>query len=216
MVGATQIGGQAETTTQDPSMLQLVPRPSRTRNLILIAAVVVALVAAGFSPNILRPSVSQPDGSSGGMSSVLASHRQVMTASTMTTQTWPRVDVQSVDDVPGASAAGAWILEESDLASFDPPLDESNYESGLSFLTAAIPGFDADVDALPQPLGRGERSILMVLWNIENCADLEAGLGAFARVDLGTIIGTSATESLPDFAAPGFDVEFLRRTGACA
>ena len=196
-------------------MSQLVPRPSRTRNLLLIAAVVVALVAAVFSPIILRPSVSQPD-TSGGMSSVLASHRQLMTATTITTQTWPRVDVQSINDMPGARAAGAWVIEESDLEGFDPPLDESDYESGLSFLNAAIPGFDAELDALPQPLGRGERSVLMVLWNIENCDELEAGPEASARVDLSTLIGTSTTENLPEIAAPGFDVDLLRRTGACA
>lgn len=197
-------------------MLQLAPTPSRGRNLLLIAAVVVALVAAVFSPNILRPSVSRPGGSSGGMSSVLASHRQLMTASTMTAQTWPRVDVQSIGDVPGASAAGAWVVKESDLAGFDPPLDESNYESSLSYLTAAMPGFNAELDALPQPLGRGERAILVVLWDIDDCDDLDVNPRATARVGLGTIIGTSATENLPDFAAPGFDVELLRSTGVCA
>jgi len=204
------------TWAPDPSMTQLAPRPSRARNRLLIVAGAVALVAAVFSPNVLRPSVNDPNGSSSGSWRVLSSHREVMTITSMTAQTWPRVDIRSIDKVPGARLAGAWMVDESALADFDDTLDESSYESAVAYIEAAMPGFDTENDALPQSLGHGDPAFLIVLWDIDSCDALDVVPTVPARIETRTIVRTSNTEDLPDIAAPGFDVDALRRTGTCS
>jgi hypothetical protein len=216
MIDATRGSEQSATTAPDPSMAQLAPSPSPARNRLLISAVVVALVAAVFSPNILRPSVSGPNSDSTGSWSALPSHRQVMTTASVAARTWPRVDIYSIDDVPGAQLVRAWVVDESVLAGFDDTLDESSYESGLSFITAAMPEFDAERDALPQSVGWGDSTFLILLWDIDSCDVLDVVPAASARVESRTTFRTSSKENLPAYAAPGFDVELLRRTGACA
>lgn len=196
-------------------MAQLAPRPSRARNRLLLFAGAVALVAAVFSPNVLRPSVSPPNDGQFGSWGALPSHGQVMTITSLAAQTWPRVDIRSIGDVPGAQLAGAWMVDESVLADFDDTLDESNYESGLRYIEAAMSSFDAERDALPQSLGRGDTAILIVLWDIDSCDALEVVPPVPARLETRTIIRTSSTENLPDIAAPGFDVETLRQSGTC-
>lgn len=193
----------------------LAPLPSRARNRLLILAGAVALAAVVFSPNVLRPSLNPPDGSQSGSWTAMPSHREVMTTTSVTAQTWPRVDIRSIDDVSGARLAGAWIVGESVLADFDDNLDESSYESGLAYIEAAMPGFDAERDALPKSLERGDTAILIVLWDIDRCDALHVGPEASASVEARTILRTSRTDKLPDFAAPGFDVDTLRLTDIC-
>lgn len=130
-------------------------------------------------------------------------------------QTWPHVEVRSVDGVPGAQLTGAWIVDDSVLAGFDDTLDESSFGSGLSYLVAAMPGFDAERDALPQSLRRGDTAMLILLWDIDSCDALDTVPTAAATVEARTILRTSHTEDLPDIAAPAFDVDILRRTGSC-
>jgi len=203
------------TSAPDPSMTQLAPRPSRTRDRLLLVAGAVALVAAVFSPNVLRPSVNEPNGSSSGIWSALPSHQEVMTITSITAQTWPRVDVRSIDNVPGARLAGAWLVDDSALADFDDALDESSYQSGVAYIEAAMPSFDAESDSLPQSLGHDDHAFLIVLWDIESCDAFDVVPTVPARVDTRTIVRTSNTEDLPDIAAPGFDVDALRQTGTC-
>jgi hypothetical protein len=215
MLDATPDSGPTPTSAPDPSMAQLAPRPSRARNRLLLLAGVVVLIAAVFSPNVLRPSVNRPNSGYFGSWSALTSHRQVMTVTSMTAQTWPRVDVRSIDDVSGVQLAGAWMVDESVLADFDDTLDESRYESGRSYIEAAMPSFDAERDALPQSLGRGDTAILIVLWDIDSCDTLDIIPPAPARLESRTIVRTSHTGDLPEIAAPGFDVDTLRQSGAC-
>jgi len=215
MTDATPSSASTPTLVLDPSMAQLAPRPSRARNRLLVLLAVVALCGAVFSPNFLRPSVIPDNGGYSGSWSALPSHREVMTITTITAQTWPRVDVRSIADVPGAQLAGAWMVDESVLAGFDDTLDESGYESGLSYIEAAMPGFDAERDALPQSLGHGDDAILILLWVIDHCDTLDLVPKVPARVKTRTIVHTTHTESLPEIAAPGFDVDTLRELGAC-
>jgi hypothetical protein len=135
-----------------------------------------------------------------------------MTITSVTAQTWPHVDIRSIDDVPGAPLVRAWMVNELVLAGFDDTLDESEYESGMSYVKAALPGLDIERDALPQSLRRGDSATLIVLWDIDNCDALpQEG----AQLKSRTFLGTSSTEIIPDIGAPGFDVEVLRRTGIC-
>lgn len=212
MIDATSASA---TTTPDPSMERLAPRPSRVRNLFLVVVGIAALLAAWFSPTVLRASLSPRDGSQAGSWSALPSHREVLTTSLLTAQTWPRVDVRSVDDVLGARVAGAWIVDASVREAFDDTLDESDYESGRSYVEASMPGFDAERDALPASLEHGHSAFLVVLWDIDSCEALETGQAAQATVGARTVLRTSRAVDLPDFAAPGFDVDTLRRSGIC-
>jgi len=156
-----------------------------------------------FSPNVLRPSVIPDNGGYSGMWSALPSQREVMTITSVTAQTWPRVDVRSISGVPGAQLVGAWMVDESVLADFDETLDESSYESGLLYIEAAMPGFDAERDALPQSLGHGDLASLIMLWNIDSCDALDVVPKVPTRVESRTIVRTSHTENLPEIAAPG-------------
>ena len=213
---ATQEASQAATPTADPSMAQLAPRPSRFRKRLMVLAAVGVLAAAVLSPNVLRPSVSQSNSGSSGSWIGLPSQLQVMTTTSMTAQTWPHVDIESIEDLPGVQLVGAWIIDESVLEGFDTTIDETSYKSGLSYIEAALPGFDTERNALPQALGRNESAVLVALWDIESCDNLDAISGVPARLELRTIFHTSSTETLPDIASPGFDVDAFRRTGVCA
>lgn len=206
---------ESSTSTPDPSMERLAPRPSRVRNLLLVLAGIAVLLAAWFSPVVLRASLSPRDGSQAGSWSALPSHRQVLTTSLLTAQTWPRVDVRSVDDVPGAHVAGAWIVDASVSGAFDDSVDESDYESGRSYIEASMPGFDAERDALPTSLDHGHSAFLIVLWDIDSCDELEAGQTSPATADARTVLRTSRAVDLPDFAGPGFDIDALRGSGIC-
>ena len=78
-----------------------------------------------------------------------------------------------------------------------------------------MPGLDVEGDALPKSLDHGDSAFLIVLWDIDACAELLADPEATAAVEARTAVGTSRIVSLPDFAAPGFDIDTLRRSGIC-
>jgi len=215
MFKATLDSVSTAASVPDPSMAQLAPRSSRARNRLLLLLGTVSLVAAVFSPNVLRPSVIPHNGGYSGSWRALPSHREVMTITSITAQTWPRVEVRSIADVPGAQLVSAWMVDDTVLADLDDTLDESSYESGLSFIEAALPGFDAERDELPQSLEHGDLAILIVLWDIASCDTLDVVPKVPARVETRTIVRTSLTENLPEIAAPGFDVDTLRESGAC-
>ncbi|MEO6123490.1 MAG: hypothetical protein ABIR32_07240 [Ilumatobacteraceae bacterium] len=202
-------------STPDPSMDRLAPRPSRARNRLLVLVGVFILVAAAFSPNLLRPSLSPPNGNQSGSWSALPSHREVLTTASVAAQTWPRLALRSVIAVPGARVVGAWIVEESVAAALDGTVDESYYETGLEYLAAAMPGLDLEGDALPKSLDHGDTASLIILWDVDACDELVANPDVSAALEARTAVRTSRTVDLPDFAAPGFDIDLLRRSGIC-
>jgi len=94
----------------DPTLSTLIPRRSIRRNLLLASAAMLLLVAVWTSPPLLRPSVVSD--SSGGSSTALTRQHQVLTMTQLSPDGWPRVRLQSVNDLPGARVAGAWVLAD--------------------------------------------------------------------------------------------------------
>lgn len=196
----------------DPSLEALVPRRSRFRNLALGAAGVAVLVGAFMSPAMLRPSVVSESDVSGSWSA-LAPHPWILAVVELQADAWPKVDVQSVADLPGARVAGAWVLADG-LATFDDQLDPGAFASGEDFLEAALaPGSLPVADALPRSLDLGETASLVILWEITDCSQL--GAGVEAQVELKTVLGTTNHQGLGSLSAPGFDVQTLTESGIC-
>ncbi len=214
-LGASMTDETVNETAPDPSMAMLAPTSTRRRNLLLALAGFALLAAAWLSPALLRPSVVPANGAGAGSWHALPSNRQVLTMTQVTARTWPNVELRSVVDVPGADVAGTWMIDDAVLAGFDDAIEESAFDSGEAYLRAAMPAFDTGADSLPRRLGHGQSAILVVLWNVAGCDVLDTPEPVPAPIELGTVIRTGRREELPPIAAPGFDVDTLRRSGTC-
>ena len=215
MSNATVDSPPAESSSPDPSMTRLAPTRSRARNRILVAAGFATLVAAWFSPNLLQPSIDETNGAHAGSWSALPSHHQVLTMTSLNSQTWPRVGVRSVVAVPGAEVAGAWIAAESVIADGHDDVDDADFDTGRDYLEAAIPALDFRADQLPRNVERGDTALLIVLWDIVSCDTLDSSSPPPAAVRLRTVVGTRGQADLPDIANPAFDLATLRESGTC-
>lgn len=195
----------------DRTLLTLIPRPSRRRNLLLGVAALVTLVGAWLSPMALRPSVSPAD--SAGSWSALSGAGQIVVVSRLEPNGWPTPELVSVTDVPGAVVSGAWLVPATDLT-FDEPARPADHGSGLDYLRAAAPGrrFD-ESSALPQPVRRGVVTQLVVIWDVVDCSSLSPDIVPSA--ELRTVVGTTVRDELPDLTSPGFDVPTLVDNGMC-
>lgn len=199
------------TSPPDPTLDVLVPRRSTARNGFLATAAAALIVGVWASPLLLRPTVVPHDPA--GAWAALAPHAEVVTIVRLRPQGWPEVDLRSVDDVPGASVAGSWVLPEGDYGLLDS-LDPADFETGADYLEAGFGGNGASaVHPLPQQLESGAATQLVTLWRIEDCAALVAGEAPF--VVTRSIVGTTHREQLDDIAAPGFDPLTLAETGLC-
>lgn len=127
----------------DPTLLTLIPRPSRRRNAVLAVAAVVVLVGLWFSPDLLRPSVR---GSAGGGSTGPVSAHEVRSAIDLDPHGWPWFTIESVADLPGATVEDAWVT----------PRDAQPAAS----------------DLLPQRAHAGTTTQLVILWKIVDCGRL--------------------------------------------
>lgn len=215
-MSATESSSMSDTPAADPTLTALAPTSTRPRNRLLVLTICTVLVAAMFSPTLLRPSVVPANGGSFGSWHALPSHRQVVTITQVTGQNWPSVELRSVLDVPGAEVENAWMVDDSVLVDFDDSVDESAFDSGDAYLRGAMPEFDPAADALPRRIGRDQSGILIVLWNVTGCDALDTVEPAPAMIALRTVVRTGHREELPAIAAPGFDVATLREVGACA
>jgi hypothetical protein len=127
----------------DPTLLTLIPRPSRRRNAVLAVAAVVVLVGLWFSPDLLRPSVV---GSAGGGSTGPVGAHEVRSAIDLDPHGWPWFTIESVADVPGATVEDAWVIPRDD-------------QPGAS-------------SRLPQRAHDGTATQLVILWRIVDCSRL--------------------------------------------
>ena len=195
----------------DPTLSTLIPRRSIRRNLLLASAAMLLLVAVWTSPPLLRPSVVSD--SSGGSSTALTRQHQVLTMTQLSPDGWPRVRLQSVNDLPGARVAGAWVLADP-LVQSQVATDPATYTTGLDYLRASFPhaNFGA-ASQLPQRLDRGESAQLSILWDIADCSRLNQGQRP--QIELTSILGTNTREQLPDWAGPWFALNAQSENGAC-
>lgn len=133
----------ATAPASDPTLLALIPRPSRRRNTILAVAAVAVLVGLWFSPDLLRPSVI---GDSGGGSWGPAGAHEVRSTIDLDPRGWPWFTIESVADLPGATVEDAWV----------PPRGDQPSAS----------------DRLPQRAHTGTTTQLVILWKIVDCGRL--------------------------------------------
>ena len=210
MIDATESSMTYADTESDPTLSSLVPQRSRGRSLVLVGVALLVVVGVWASHAVLRPTVVS--GSGGATWSALPTHDQVATVVLLDSSGWSR-DLESVTDVPGAQVAGAWLfpIEEIDL---DNTLAPADYADGLAYIEAALPARDfSESTQLPQRVPREGPSQLVVLWNITDCAALDAGPAPEAAIR--TWIGTTTRQSFDDFVRPGFDMPTLTEAGIC-
>lgn len=197
-------------TESDPTLSSLVPQRSLRRSVALLALAFLGAIGLWGSHGVLRPTVVSDSG--GATWTALPTHDQVATVVLLDPSGWSR-NLQSVTDVPGAQVAGAWLfpIDEIDL---DNTLDPADYADGLAYLEAAFPARDfGESSQLPQRVPRNGPSQLLVLWNITDCATLDAGPAP--QAELRTWLGTTTRQQFPEFLRPGFDMQTLTEAGIC-
>lgn len=210
MIDATASAIPHTDPESDPTLSSLVPQRSIGRSVALIGLALLGVIGLWASHGVLRPTVVSDSG--GAMWTALPAHDQVATVVLLDPSGWSR-NLRSVTDVPGAQVAGAWLfpVEEIDL---DNTLNPADYVDGLAYLEAAFPARDfGESSQLPQRVPRNGPSQLVVLWNITDCATLDAGPAP--QVELRTWLGTTTRQSLDGLARPGFDVSTLAEAGIC-
>jgi hypothetical protein len=168
------------------------------------------LIATWFSPRILKPSTFSR--SFVGMNSALGPRQAVLTITELRVHGWPRVELVSVGNVPGAVVDGSWLIP-SVLHIFDDEVAAADFSSGASYLNMALRGrAPSKNNKLPIKLDDEHRPQLVVLWRITDCAQLTE---QSPMLRMRTFVGTNVDEQLPEIASPGFDRELLRTTRAC-
>ncbi len=173
------------------------------RVLLWIGAALVLLVVGFVSLTVLRPQLTLGDGS-GSWGIVPASHQVISRVSIQAGwASWGGFEVAAVEDVPGATVAGAWILRSADADSI-----------AADSLAEQVPDLDLIGSVLPQRLGHEERADLIVLWDITDCEALVEGRQP--EVVLHNLVGYPLRRRLQqDISAPSFDLASLVDAGIC-
>lgn len=198
-----------EPSPPDPTLASLVPRSSARRNRALLGVALVLLVAVWVSPYVLRPSVATEDG--GGSWSPLPPHPEVVTSVDVEPKAWVDFSIESVGDVPGATATSAWLVPN---AVWPDDTDPAEFGSGLEFLLAGAFGDNLSAhNQLPQRADRSQRSRLVILWEIADCSKLVDELAP--DVQLRSILHIPSHQQLGAPAAPGSHYETLAEVGIC-
>jgi hypothetical protein len=210
MVTATDPSRPHDNPASDPTLSSLVPQRSLARDAALLALALLGLIGLWGSHGLVRPTVVSDSG--GGSWSPLPPHAQVATVILLDPSGWSR-NLESVTDVPGARIAGAWLFA-TDETDFDDTLDPADYADGVAYLEAAFPSRDfGERSRLPQRVPRNGPSQLLVLWNITDCAALDAG--PTPQAEIRTWLGTTTRQHLDDFHRPGWDVATLAEASIC-
>jgi hypothetical protein len=210
MIDATDSSVSRTEAEFDPTLSSLVPQRSLGRSIALIGFALLGVIALWASHGVLRPTVVSDSG--GATWTALPTHDQVATVVPLDPSGWSK-ELRSVTDVSGAQVAGAWLfpIEEIDL---DNTIEPADYSDGFTYLEAAFPARDfSESSQLPQRVPRNGPSQLVVLWNITDCATLDAGPAP--QAELRTWLGTTTRQSFDEFLHPGFDIPTLVEAGIC-
>ncbi|WP_019135310.1 hypothetical protein [Cellulomonas massiliensis] len=161
----------------DPTLATLVPRRSRLRDAAAVTAGVLVVLLALASATVLRPGF---DGS------WAAGARQIDGTDRLDTQYWrvptgwTTVTLLGVEDVPGATVEGAWLLPSDGTSVPSDPAGEG--------------------DPLPASAAPGTEVQVVVRWRVTDCeraaaatpvVHLRSALGLRSTVDLGGTLGDS-------------------------
>ncbi|WP_273653462.1 hypothetical protein [Cellulomonas fimi] len=185
---------------RDPDVDGLVP-PARRGSGLVVAALVVAVLLAGWASTALRPTVVDRGGASGAARQV--DDGQVLVGVALARGGAGPVTVASVADVPGAHVLGAWVAPAGGPPGTDMAPDGLFTVDG----PVPVPGLPVGAaPAVPAPVPAGTDSWLVILWEVTDCAAVQS-LGVDGpQVRLGTVLGP-VTETLPAIAAPGLGAD---------
>jgi hypothetical protein len=197
------------TTESDPTLLTLVPPPSRLRSILLVAAGALTLSATWASPRLLQPLIDR--GGANGTWLALGDQHQVLVALSLDPDVWPHATLSSIDNVAGAEVSGAWLLPGTPDV-FPTHLNTAAYATGGDYLRAQLPKQDWSSIQLPQTF-TSDSARLIILWTITDCSQLKTTERVQANIK--TALTTSIHRVLTDIAMPGFDLAALRDSGTC-
>lgn len=196
-----ELATDGEQAPADPTVESLLPERSTGRNVALAAAGVLLLVAAWWSPAVLRPTVESVASGSWG---VEGTDRGVLATGQVVLHDGPAAMVTAVSDVPGARVVGAWLAE------WDATTAPRAATGTAREVAESLAGPDA---ALPALLGSGDDAALVVLWEVTDCAALVEGVEPEASVR--GALGTTTTVALDALLGPAFDLTLLEDAGVC-
>ena len=216
----TSATSHASDLREDPSLDLLVPKASPTRNLAFFAVALFLLIGAWFSPSVLRAEIRDLGS---GSSTAFESTRQVLTTTRLDPSETGDVTIESVGEVPGATLAGAWVLQYRNETVDDveelvpPPQPEDPFED----IAARYPGQElSSANELPQRVeGDSQDSEanddieLVLLWTVADCSQLSQS--ARPSMVLKTAIGTTVQQPLDPFSGPAWDISGLNERGVC-
>lgn len=155
----------------DPTVDALVPRPRWWRPVVAALVIALALVAAWFSPVVLRPTLM----SSGGWTTSHDQTDQVLTTHWVEAHGIPAVTVREVRPVPGTEVLGAWLLHAEPGAD-GPPVGE--LPDARSTLEALVPPAVLNSATLPARVDNGATAWLVVAWQVTDCQSLADAVAA--------------------------------------
>ncbi|ACZ30123.1 hypothetical protein Xcel_1092 [Xylanimonas cellulosilytica DSM 15894] len=205
----------------DPTLASLVPTRTRTRNAVLVVAGICLLLAAAFSPRVLRPTFA--DGNSGGTLSVAAGDRTIVTIVQGGTNAWPWATITGAVAPPGTHVVGMWVTSGpgSPLDDTFPPASSGPETTWQDLLAPS--GVAIAANTPPQRVTRSHDATAVVVWQVDDCTALRDA--ADSRDDprgtpflrWRTIIGTSTTSGTWVEHTPLGDsaLDLLHETGVC-
>lgn len=189
----TRGGGQAAAEFDS-----LVPRRSPARSLARAMVIVLALGAAWFSPAVTQPSLRSLE-SNAALMVELEAGGQLVTVSRLVPRAWPSATLTGVRAVPGAEVAGVWLLPGHELPELS--VDPGGAQGPVTLLREGYPDRDIQPGGnLPREFSGGQPLHLVMLWEVTDCARLDASLLPEAQVR--TMLGTTRADVLWDVNGP--------------
>lgn len=191
------------TTTDDPTLTGLLPQSSRARDLLVVAAALLALVAAAWLGGAVRMDL-RPEASGADL---LPDGRVAYTV-TLAGRSYPGVRVTDLHPPGGTRTTAVWVLQSDDP---DPLTDATSLSSAVSAMEAS-----GEPGVLPQSVPLSGLRLLVVL-EVQDCAaiadDAQGGVAVDPPIlSLQSMVGSGSQIDLEFFSWPRTDLE---RAGAC-
>lgn len=210
----------------DPTLAELVPPRTRRRSALTFAGAVLVLVAAAFSPWVLRPGFG--DGSGGAGWSAGAGDRTLVLAVQATPRAWPAATITGVVAPAGTHVVGAWALDTDAANAAMPsalPAQTGAPQTWREAMGALVPVELLDATtALPQRVTGGRSVTVAMALRVDDCAALaaqvaadDASTSAVPLLRWRSVLGTPTTSKASASLGPASEtaLDALRTAGVC-